>query len=90
MSINFSSKGEFDNYKQRHELGVYSSVELNSGKDSRRLHVCSYVDGDYNHCFNSDELTLNQYYNVKIKQYQKDLGIEGGVFGPQKRFQAKF
>ena len=38
-------------------------------------------------CQETQELELNRFYNVKVKQYQIDKGIEHGVFGAQLRIQ---
>ena len=49
-------------------------------KDSSFLHICTYIDGDRNHCFNTANLNLGQFYNVRVTQYEYDDGIFEGVF----------
>ena len=44
------------------------------------MHICTYIDGDWNHCFNTENLNLGQFYNVRVTQYEADDGIYDGVF----------
>ena len=39
---------------------------------SSRLHICSAINGNHNHCFNSKPLPLNSYTRVEIQQQQED------------------
>ena len=54
------------------------SIFLASGRSY--LHICTYIDGDWNHCFNTVDLNLGQFYNIRVTQYEADDGIFDGVF----------
>lgn len=47
----------------------------------RFLHICTAINDQANHCFNTDYLELGQWYNLKITQRQVDLGFDHGVSG---------
>ena len=38
-----------------------------------RLHICTSISGDYNHCYNHD-LTADQWYQLRITQRQESVG----------------
>ena len=45
------------------------------------LHICSNIDDQFNSCFDSASITLNEWTKLKISQKQKDNGIYNGIFG---------
>ena len=39
--------------------------------DSSRLHICSGINGNYNHCYNSAAMEMDTWFNLKISQTYK-------------------
>ena len=39
--------------------------------DSSRLHICSGINGNYNHCYNSASMDMDTWFNLKITQVMK-------------------
>ena len=58
-------------------------------KFSSKLHICNYVNGDWNYQFETEDLVVRKWFNLKIKQTENSGSYEYSILIDDKQVLSK-